>query len=297
MQAAYCKLIVLILTLGLAACGGGSGGGDESEFISPLYSGSQSASTITEENSDDAAEAAIVGAEKAISDSLGGNIGDTNPFFKPGADLDTLTVVEGTYYEVTSNKIRETVDCDYGGNMVVSSDDLSENSNSFPSSGEINTSLNDCDFYGGAVINGRIQIAWTGGWDIYDERGPRNFVISYNLTGLGESESGSLSCQNFGEMCSTSVDFEENGQSYRVDNPLVTGDSVDGYSVEARVYNQELGYLDISATGLVPCPAAGFSSGVIEVVDSSDTEVLELTFIDCDTYQIAFGDSVETRQQ
>lgn len=285
--------------LGLTACGGGGGSSEgeaEAPFVSSLYTGSESATTMDGSNSGTASQTAIVGAERAIIDAETGGASSVNPFFKPSVSIDASAVAENSFLIVAKSDFSETEPCPNGGTIFISSDDIDENSNSIPSSGSIDSELRNCNL-GFAPANGRIQISWTGGWDLQDERGPRNTVISYNLTLLGETSSGIVSCQNYGETCTAGYDFEDGNNTYRIEDPVVSGDEQTGYDVSTRVFRDDLGFLDIEGTDLVPCSVAGFSEGTIEVSDATGTVVATLTFIDCNSYQLTFGGETITLQQ
>jgi len=149
------------------------------------------------------------------------------------------------------------------------------------------------------------RVVFNGTFD-YEEKGDfsfyryRNFVVRSN----GETQridNLTIKCSTstgFGIGCEVISDFAgTNGRTYRISNATFSGSAESGYDVEARVFDGDHGYIDIVATGLIPCESGGFSSGSIVVTDSSDSEVLEITFVSCSEMTVTFNGNAETIAQ
>lgn len=143
------------------------------------------------------------------------------------------------------------------------------------------------------IIDGEIE--WFG----YENFGDENFTgewgydFDYTVRYLGETNryQGRVRCSGSDYAnCSYSTNYQgRNGRSYRTENVSVSQSS-SGYSVSARVYDQDLGYVDYQASNLVLCEGGyGFSSGSISITDSTGSAVLTVTFSGCQSYTATYN--------
>ncbi len=81
------------------------------------------------------------------------------------------------------------------------------------------------------------------------------------------------------------------GVSYRTYDVDVSEPDTNGaYDVEARVCTDDEGCITYEATGLKECASGnGFSGGTISIADSTNTEVVTVTFSGCSSYTVTFG--------
>lgn len=144
---------------------------------------------------------------------------------------------------------------------------------------------NYCTSYGGEqyIIDGYFDFDNLGDSSSYQ------YSFDYVVTYRGETyrSRGTYSCNDNG--CSYRNYFVgTDGRQYRTENVSVSG-SNGSYSVSARVYDQELGYVDYDASNLILCDSGvGFSSGTITVTASSGTSIT-VSFSGCDSYTVTYN--------
>jgi len=286
----------LFLLGALTACGGGSSGGDGD---ATEYKGKTTAAAVSESNKEDLAVAASQGSSAAISQ------GDTS-------SLPTSVVVAGglskenrELVQRISQGIAESaaqgMDLAVGAKVDIAGDCGGKAVFESNASGT-NFSINYRDY---CIAGGGDNVVFNGVFD-YEEKGDfsfyryRNFVVRSN----GETQridNLTIKCSTsggFGIDCEVISDFAgTNGRTYRISNASFSGSKDSGYNVEARVFDGNHGYIDITATGLVPCNSGGFSSGSIDVTDSTGDVVLEVVFVSCSEMTVTFGGNSETITQ
>lgn len=274
-------LVVGLFATTLAACGGGSGGGGGG---GTSYSGSTSKALVTEENKDEAAGAGIEGSMAAIS-------GESIPEAPLAAEIrrpvladagtvarlqalvnDTLARIEALPDSATGADFSIPGQC--GGSVSFTSrgDTTTLNYNNFcveDDEGEVRTS-------GRAITRERedgYQITY------------RDFVIRYSDGTVERIPDMTLTCGELG--CVTSSDFVgSDGETYRIENAEVI-DNLDGsFDLSLRVYDGDLGYLDIQAEGIVLCDN-GIAAGTITITNAGPGgEDVQITFSGCNAYTI-----------
>jgi hypothetical protein len=135
-----------------------------------------------------------------------------------------------------------------------------------------------------------------GFYDItFDNASQNSYTATFDYTATYQGEtystSGTYNC-NFETAvgCTYTSNFSDReGRSYRAENVSVSGNASQGYNVNARVYSETHGYIDIRSSGLVPCDGGGFSSGEISVTDASGAAVVTATFSGCnDDYIVTY---------
>lgn len=95
--------------------------------------------------------------------------------------------------------------------------------------------------------------------------------------------------------CEEAHDYlTSSGRYYELSDAEVSGSAYEGYSVSARVADEEYGYITIEATDLIECETGGFSSGSLVITDASETEVVEILFSSCDSFTVTYEGVSET---
>lgn len=146
------------------------------------------------------------------------------------------------------------------------------------------------------TISGEDQYIINGYFDFdnLNDSSSYRYTFDYAVTYRGETyrSRGTYTCNESG--CSYQNYFVgTDGRQYRTENVSVSG-SNGSYSVSARVYDQDLGYVDYQASNLTLCDSGvGFSSGTITVTASGDT-LVEVTFSSCDSYTVSYNGSAYT---
>lgn len=266
--------------LALAGCGGSGSSGDDVKSPPPTKVFNQDPGTIqNESDAKGSAEAAQQTAEQAIRED--------------GTDLGSIPVSVGVTQNSMSEYLLEnalsTIDIMASASGYTTRvDDTCGNGYATVSGpdgggagGVTKVVYNDfCS--GGATINGYYT------FDFSDGNGTAfTATFDYTIREGGETYHASGTCNQNG--CSSNY-VGTNGETYRVENVSVT-DSGSGYSVSARVYDGDFGYVDYVASNLVLCgaPDYGFQSGSIVITDSSNTEIVTVVFSDCSSYTVAYN--------
>ncbi|MFE8070889.1 hypothetical protein QQM79_07500 [Marinobacteraceae bacterium S3BR75-40.1] len=275
--------VLLSAALVLTGCGGGGGGsgsssGDDSG-TSTSYTGTETQAQITSSNAEDLSIAVANGTEQAIvSDASRTNIPgistssiDSEPTFQSRAIDAGLAAVQ----EVNAS---ETVDgvCD-SGSVTYETDN----------SGNTEYSYNSC-VIGEYTFNGSVHYesdntTVTITYDNLTVSGPSFATqtldgVAYTCTGVGTSST----------TCTISNDFTgTDDRVYRVSETTVTEGS-SGYSVEAKVYDPNHGYVTITTTTEITLSDSCTypQTGVVEV--SGNGSSAQLTF-QCDNMSLVIN--------
>ncbi|WP_396588091.1 hypothetical protein [Bermanella sp. R86510] len=272
-------IVVAMLSMALAACGGSDGGSDGGSASG--FTGSTSAATISAENEQDIAVASTVASKQAVNNSeaqgdipIAAKSNQSALFAANDLVASTLQLLRIP----TGVDVSEDV-CTDGGSASYEGDESNAT-----------VTYNNCSF-DGVTANGTAVITTTA--DSY-----RIEYKNFSITSNGETQTlnATISCDSNFNNCTIRSDFEENGRSYRMENSSVSGDDSSGYNVEARVYDEEHGYVDFSATGLVfDCPNGNPSTGSISITDGQ-SNTAEVTFDSCSGYTVTV-DGVGTSYQ
>lgn len=244
----------------------------------------ESALTVDAENKNEVASFASLGAERSISDSAA-----------PGRALVSRSIDSmGTVQRLLSRN-STTVDlssdvCPDGGSAIYEID-ASQSGNS----GTVTIVYSNCaDSFGDftSVTNGTADFTFA-------EDGAT--TIRYDITTTYDGEtftiSGTYACDaNFN--CTYETEFSADGVDYRISN-VSTSYSVgdDSWDVSARIYHEELGYVEITGSDLVECENGGFSSGTISVTDDTNSTVMTITYVSCTEMTVTFNNVSETVAQ
>jgi hypothetical protein len=294
----------------LAGCGGGGGGGGSSSAPQPdVYSGSLNRATAESTNSEALSRGVVEAthrlteygeADISPDDFLRASSQQTSSFSLVDAGQQTLIA---EFYKGlssqdanTASRFDETESCSFGGKVRAIFPDVSKNAETLPTNGSGSLVFTDCDEFD-AIFDGIMAFSWRGFDD--DTFEFRSFTATFNIlvTEPGQSPfriRGKLVCSNFGLDCDLSEDFTGSGSvDYRVEDVETSGSSFSGYGLNARVYHQSYGYVDIVATDIVFCDNGNIQSGTISVVDASAVEVIVIAFSNCDEFTVTF-DGVAT---
>lgn len=264
------------IVLAISGCGGSSSSSDNSGGGGGVSFNEEPATISGEDDAKESAVAAQQTAEQAINDEnsgageLGGPGGVTLANMSRSEQMleNALDIIESS---TLPSAVTNTVSGPCGGNATV---ETSQDANT--SRVQYNNFCSD-----GYVIDGYYQFVFS--------ENSSNFTSEYDytVTGNGETYSFSGSCNQ--NVCTDNY-VGSNGQTYRTQDVSVSGDGSSGYSVSARVYSGDLGYVDYEATGLVECdaPDYGFQSGSITITDSTGSEVVSVSFSDCNSYTVMY---------
>lgn len=286
--------IALAVMLGITGCGGSSssggddqaGGGDNGGDNGGGPTNEQPANIQSEDDAKLGADAAVESARQAIilEDSPGGML--------PGG----VTITGQTHQDWLFAHSLELVELDLlptGADVVIQGDcggNVTYDFNEGANSGRYDYN-NFCisDYDGNQVIDGSVTFF---GFDNMGTAERWGYDFDYTITYQGQTEylRGSYTCNGTGIAgCSYANNYEgRNGRSYRSENVSVS-ESNGNYDVSARVYGEDLGYIDYQASNLVLCEGGyGFSSGTITVSDSASNEVLTITFSGCSSFTMTY---------
>jgi hypothetical protein len=277
----------ITLGLGLSGCGGGSSGsgdGDDGSFETASFneeqavvSGEDDAKTVSTAARESAQQAILEDEQPdqnfPVAVSIAAN-GEQLPVYDISMSLIDAAMIPSA--------VEVPVEGDCGGRAVVSyTEDMSDYQIDYQ---------DYCTAYGGEqyIIDGYYD------WDNFDDSSNYSLTFDYTVTYLGETyrSKGTYSCNN-GECAYQNYFVGTDGRQYRTENVSVYG-SNGSYSVSARVYDQDLGYVDYEASNLTLCDSGvGFSSGTITVTASGGT-LVEVTFSSCDSYTVTYNGSAYT---
>lgn len=275
------ELITLVTASALAVgCGSSSGGSDGGTDLESSYSGNTSSATVTTTNMETAARTAAIGAEKSIEIDFAS---DASPFSitrnlsrSIAATARTITPrISGseTYYSEI---------CTGGGSVRIDYDINDEGYGDY-----------DMDFNNCVVSEGMYTITYDGSmyWEYNsDESEYYEYDITISYDGETYTLNTSMSCDEWGD-CTYQENFSYSGTDYRVADVEVYY-SYYGYDIDATVFHEDMGYITIEAEDLVACEDSGyFESGTIGITDSTNTEIMTVTFDSCTSMTVTF-DSV-----
>ena len=298
--------IVVTMAITLSACGGG-GGSDGGTSAGSGFTGTTSAATLSDQQTAEAlARTASEGVTQAVTQdaSIDAGGGIVTPFAAAGGAQgpagDALRIVRNMAAPGggVSPLAVERVAGPCGGELEVTT----------PDDGEIveNSPLQASAVYAsfclfeGVFINGRIDMSAI----ITDRQGPSgSFTASYDLAItvpddpafdlVDERVRGSQECTFAGQTvtCTWSQNFASSrGGTIRIENMAVDGDEVSGFTVDGRIYDSELGFVDITTTQPITfdCPDGGPNGGAFSFSDS-DGNTVTVTFNGCDSITVTFN--------
>ena len=289
---------VILSSIVLTACGGGGGGGSSTGSLNGFYQGATNPATVTNENSSDISENALLGTSKTLKSGEA-------PEIPRAANIDFNDPIIGTLDKITENIASRTtiptgfvskVECEISGETIIDFVGVSRDAQSVPSNGTILATFNNCKNDDGLVINGTGSLVYNG---LSAETGEfDNFTYVFDLTIDGEPFVGTIECSNSGLDCEFSESFSQNGVSYKIEDQSVTGNNTQGYNISFEIYDSRYGYIDVVATGITIDEETGnICTGTITIEDSTSEDVMTITFPDCDSFVVTFEGNATTYMQ
>lgn len=273
-------LTVLALSSMVVACGGTSSGDDVSDGSNggsegSTYSGNTSAATISADNKRALAESATYGAMQAKSGSQVPSLGGASA---QSATQDSnelvLRTAQSTREASSSNNPYASL-CTDGGSVSYSGD-----------SNGGTVAFSNCNIGYGVVVNGKAIISNSSDGSQFSFK-YENYTVSVDgyTTTLNMTMSCTTDSSGFPN-CNTISDFKAaNGQSYRVENASVGGNSSSGYNISATVYDSTYGSVSVTSTNLVlDCSNGLPSSGSITYTSGSESATV--TFNSCTQFTV-----------
>ncbi len=95
--------------------------------------------------------------------------------------------------------------------------------------------------------------------------------------------------------CTISSDFVAvNGETYRINDTSFTGNSVTGYSINATVFDSELGSVSFTTSGMLFNCDNGYPSGGSLVMSDAQENEITVTFDSCDAYTVTLDGNADT---
>lgn len=271
------RIMLFIMVLGLSACGGSGGGG---------ASINESAATFTGENQQALSVASVEATKQAVSSD---SANDALPIGIESNHVAANIAIE-IVYKTTLDRVNLPIAAD------VSDDFCDTGSVSFSGSDPIKFTYNGC-VSDGVTIDGVAIVSYSDDGDSFRVE-YKNFKINYG-NGNTDTINSVVSCSGLASAtfefeCSVSSDFQVDGRNYRVENSVVSGDESNGFNVDARVYDEEFGFIDVTSTGLIfDCDNGYPSTGTITMTDASGTTGT-LTFDGCASFSLTIDGVSET---
>lgn len=266
--------------LALVACGGGGGG-------TPTPPVSTSQASIDWDNADVLSEAST---EASIMLIDGGDLGDdllgglpvavtstssaelaTRLGLELGTRLNALSIATGATVEDVSEI------CDGGGTATISHTET-----------DFTLSFNHCTIED-MTVNGTVSVTASNDGDSFTMQF-EDITVQYD----GETHlfSMTMACtglQTDSPSCVYSSEFDGTHGTYRIEDATLSGDYFTGYSVSARVYVGEYGYVDISTGEPIrfdeACELDVPSSGSLYLQGSGGTSA-SVSYEGCTQFQV-----------
>jgi len=281
-------LTVFALSSMVVACGGTSSGDDVRDgsnggSAGSTYSGNTSAAEISADNKRALAESATYGAMQAKSGSQVPNLGGASAQSATQYSNELVLRTEQSTREASSTDNPYASFCTAGGSASYSGD-----------SNGGTLVFSNCNLGHGVVVNGKTIISHNSDGSQYSFK-YENYTVSVDgyTTTLNMTMSCTTDSSGFPN-CNTISDFKAaNGQSYRVENASVSGNSSSGYNISATVYDSTYGSVSVTSTNLVlDCSNGLPSSGSITY--TSGSELATVTFNSCSEYTVTLDGTADT---
>ncbi len=269
------KTLILSCSISLlAACGGGGSGSSSSVE----YSGSTSAAVATEDNKSALVEASVLGAKQALSSSA-------LPRAATVEKNDALNLANQTIFDLLQvNSLPIAAQTDISAELCISGSATAEGD-------QYNSTIR----FSNCVISEGLTMDGTA---VTTSKDDGSFVIVYKnftMTLVDETFTlnATLSCDaQF--TCTVSSDFVAvNGSTYRISDTSSTGDSTSGYSINATVFDSELGRVNFTSSNMLfECENGYPSAGSLVITDAQDN-VINVTIENCNSYTVTFNGNGE----
>ncbi len=279
-------VFLIVSSLALISCSSGGGSSDDDEGIS--YSGNTSQATIDNTN------AQRLGITSTDGGGMAVNSENAPISFRSAtnhASVEDLSAKILQSMSATANRTaNQTQDisatmCDQGGSASVTS---SNSGNSATIRFEECRTLIDLDVF---TINGRAVLTVNPNDNSFSID-YQNFTMS--VAGESFTFDGTIACDSLGDNCTVSLDFVGlDDRVYRLQNVTITSTGPDSFSISARVYDPDHGYVTISGNVTYgSCDYAVPSSGSINFTGASGTYG-SITFNDCDSFTVSENGNAE----
>ncbi len=283
MKSSLFSLIGIFFAFFLLSACGSSDSSDEDGF-----DGETSAATADVDNQEALAVAAAEASKQAVNSDQGPNL----PL---AVDIrsNLLDIAENAKETIIASQLASGVVIDVseictGGGTASVDTNTSATPQEVPTSGNWDIEYSNCDT-GNGTIDGTMDYTFSNSFQnvtiVYD--------IDFTTTEGSFSLSGTITCNN--EECTYTEDFSVNGVDYRIENIEVSED-IDGFNISGRVFDENLGYIDFETSDFTACSNGNVQTGTITISDSTNTEVITVTFPNCNDCIVTF-DGVETTFQ
>ena len=276
------NVLLIVSSLALISCSSGGGGSDD-EGIS--YSGKTTEATIEDSNADQLALASTGGGGMAVNSE---NAPISFRSSSPSSDQSSLEDLSAKILQSLNATANRTANqpqdisatmCDQGGDATVTT---SNDGNSATILFENCRTLIDLEVF---TINGRAVMTVNPN--------DNSFSIDYQnfrMSVGGESFTfdGNIACDSGATSCTVSLDFVGlDDRVYRLQNLTIASTGPDSFSISARVYDPDHGYVTISGNVTYgSCDYAVPSSGSINFNGASGSYG-SITFNDCDSFTVS----------
>jgi|GEM_PF-2413194 len=285
----YCS--IALCSVALVSCGGGGGGSSSNNGpISSGYTGSTNQASVDDDN------------QRVVSKASQESIKRLATRFEDLPDF-PLTLIEPSKTQgvlaastkalsgpVASRKL--SVDCSDGGSADIDFPGVDGPLSEVPVDGSGAFQFNNCTIDNEST-DGELRFSWTGfsdqpvSFSTYSLR----FDLVLRTDDEFETFNTEVTCNNSINNCTFSEDFESDSNiGYRAENIAILSNNTGGYNVSGRVYETSNGYVDIVATDIrLNCPNGNISSGNVLVTDATNSEVMSISFGNCDNYIVVFN--------
>jgi hypothetical protein len=296
----HCFLALATASL-IAGCSSSGGGGGPS---APTYNGVTTAAAITSGNGEELSKASAAATDEATDQE---NANDSNPLFfgveitPSSPELNAFVTdvgrkVAGQLQSLANIPQALTVDSTQlgpefcGGSITIP--DAWQSANSSTTLNGTMTFTNLCVQEGSSqiTINGSVTFSETAS-EISIQYS--NFSISDGTSTM--TVNMTTTCSTTWTSCSMSADFTgDDAKTYRIDNLNVSGSGTGPYTISARFYHPDHGYVDMSGTGIYyNCADGSPSAGTITLTGSGGSSA-SITIDSCSAYSGSWDDGTST---
>ncbi len=280
------KLAVFLIfsSLALISCSSSSGGSDD-EGIS--YSGKTSQATIDDANAEQLAVTSAGGGGMAVN-SENAPISFRSASNHAGVEDLSAKILQSM--SATANRsANQTQDisatlCDQGGSASVTT---SNSGNSATINFDDCRTLLDLDVF---TIDGKAVMTINN--DDSFSIDYKNFEMS--VAGESFTFDGTIACDSLAISCTVSLDYVGlDDRVYRLQNVTIASTGPDSFSISAKVYDPDHGYVMVSGNATYgSCDNGVPSSGSIDFFGDSGT-FGNITFNDCDSFTVSENGNAE----
>lgn len=270
-------LSVLALSSMMAACGGVSSDGDSNSGSkgASTYSGSTSDAKISNANKEALAQTAAFGAKEAIEAEERPGIPLGGALVKDNAQSRLNEIVRDLQYLPSGAEAHPDNICSSGSVSVSGGED------------DAKIVFKKCEYHS-IIFDGTLEIKTSGGKETTIANLTITDISTKEVITIKFSETCDVDSEGVETNCISVADFKaSDGNSYRVESSDVTGNSSQGYTVQAKVYNSEHGAVSIISTNLLFNCSNGYP-GSGSITYTSGSESATVTFNSCTEFTIDY---------